>query len=246
MVAEAPGCPPDGRMFAALQLFVANRKFDMRGAFSHQDFSTGEEIAHAVTHGLGVLGSVVGLVLMVTRAIPRGSVMLTVGVTIFGASMVILYTASTLYHALTAKRAKHIFELLDYSAIYVLIAGSYTPLALVILGGAWGWWVLGVVWGLAVLGILYEVVLHRRWKLLSLAFYLILGWLAVAVIKPLSAALPTAGMIWLGAGGLAYTGGSVFYAWRGFPYHHAVWHLFVLAGTLCHFICVWEYVIPAV
>lgn len=217
----------------------------MRGAFAHKGYSTGEEIAHAITHGLGVLASLAGLILMVSRAASQGGTLLLVGVTVFGVSMVLLYTSSTLYHALTHQRAKRVFELMDYSAIYVLIAGTYTPLALVVLGGAWGWWVFGVVWGLAIVGILYEVVLLRRWKLLSLAFYLVLGWLAVVVIKPLSATLPTAGLIWLGAGGLAYTGGSVFYAWRGFPYHHAVWHLFVLVGTLCHFVCVWQYVIPA-
>lgn len=216
----------------------------MRGAFAHQGFSRGEEIAHAVTHGIGVLGSVAGLVVLVVQAAQRGGARLVVGVTVFGVSMVILYTASTLYHALTAKRAKRVFELLDHGAIYLLIAGSYTPFALVTLGGAWGWSILGTVWGLAVLGILYEVVLHRPWKWLSLAFYLGLGWLLLVVIKPLMAVLPREALMLLAASGVAYTGGTIFYAWRGFPYHHAVWHVFVLAGTAFHFVCVLRYVIP--
>lgn len=217
----------------------------MRGAFAHEDFPRGEEIAHAITHGLGVLGSVALLVVMVVLAADRGGARLVVGVSVFGASMVILYTASTLYHALTAQRAKRVFRLLDHGAIYLLIAGTYTPFLLVVLGGDRGWTLLGVVWGLAVLGIVYEVVLRRPWKWVSLASYIGLGWLMVIAIRPLVAALPSGGLLLLGLGGLAYTGGAVFYAWRAFPYHHAVWHLCVLAGTGCHAACVLRYVIPA-
>ncbi len=217
----------------------------MRGAFAHEDFSRGEEIAHAVTHGIGVLGSLAGLFLMIVRASGRGDPLLLAGVTVFGASMVILYTASTLYHALTARRAKRVFMFLDYGAIYLLIAGTYTPFLLVAVGGTRGWTLFGVVWGLAVLGIVYEVVLQRPWKKVSLGFYLLLGWLIVVAARPLAAALPTGGLVLLGAGGLAYTGGAVFYAWRAFPYHHAVWHLCVLIGTGCHLVCVLRYVIPS-
>jgi hemolysin III len=217
----------------------------MRGAFAHEDFPRGEEIAHAITHGLGVLGSVALLVVMVVLAADRGGARLVVGVSVFGASMVILYTASTLYHALTAQRAKRVFRLLDHGAIYLLIAGTYTPFLLVVLGGDRGWTLLGVVWGLALLGIVYEVVLRRPWKWVSLASYIGLGWLMVIAIRPLVAALPSGGLLLLGLGGLAYTGGAVFYAWRAFPYHHAVWHLCVLAGTGCHAACVLRYVIPA-
>jgi hemolysin III len=217
----------------------------MRGAFAHEDFPRGEEIAHAITHGLGVLGSVALLVVMVVLATDRGGARLVVGVSVFGASMVILYTASTLYHALTAQRAKRVFRLLDHGAIYLLIAGTYTPFLLVVLGGDRGWTLLGVVWGLALLGIVYEVVLRRPWKWVSLASYIGLGWLMVIAIRPLVAALPSGGLLLLGLGGLAYTGGAVFYAWRAFPYHHAVWHLCVLAGTGCHAACVLRYVIPA-
>jgi len=216
----------------------------MRGAFTHGPFSRGEEIAHAITHGLGVLGSLAGLAILIVRAADRGDARLVVGVTIFGACMVILYASSTLYHALTGRRAKRVFELMDYGAIYLLIGGTFTPFALVVLGGRWGWSSLAVIWGLAAAGIVYEVVLHRPWKWLSLAFYLGVSWLMVITVKPLAAALPTDAIVLLAAGGLAYTGGAVFYAWRGFPYHHALWHVFVLIGTACHYWCVLEYVIP--
>ncbi len=184
------------------------------------------------------------MVILIVLAATRGDARLVVGVSIFGASMVILYTASTLYHALTPPRAKYVFELMDHGAIYLLIAGSYTPFALNVLGGAWGWSSFGIVWGLSLLGIVYEVVLRRPWKWLSLAFYLGLGWLMVGVVKPLSAVLPSAALMLIGAGGVAYTVGAVFYAWRGFRFHHMVWHLFVMAGTGCHFNCVLLYVIP--
>ncbi len=197
-----------------------------------------------MTHGIGALISIAGLVILVVLAATRGDAMMVVGVSVFGASMVILYTASTLYHALIPKRAKDIFELMDHGAIYLLIAGTFTPFALVVIGGAWGWSSFGVVWGLATLGIVYEVVFRRPWKWLSLAFYLGLGWFMLVAAKPLAAVLPPGGLMLLAAGGLAYTGGAVFYAWRGFRYHHAVWHLFVLAGTTCHFFCVLKYVIP--
>ncbi|MDY0109857.1 MAG: hemolysin III family protein [Candidatus Krumholzibacteria bacterium] len=217
----------------------------MRGAFAHERFSRGEEIAHAITHGLGALGSAAGLVVLVVRAVQHGDVRLLIGVTAFGAAMLTLYAASTLYHALTAARAKRVFKLLDHGAIYLLIAGTYTPFCLITLSGGWGWTLFGLAWGLAILGIVYEVVLGRPWRRLSLVFYLALGWLIVIAVKPLMAALPSQALQWLLFGGLAYTGGAVFYAWRGFPYHHAIWHLWVLAGTGLHYAAVLKYVIPA-
>ncbi len=216
----------------------------MRGTFTHEGFSRREEIAHAITHGIGVLASVAGLVILVVLAATRGDARLVVGVSIFGASMVILYTASTLYHAWAENRAKRVFELMDHGAIYLLIAGSFTPFGLSVLGGGWGWSTLGSIWGLAVLGIIYEVVFRRPWKKVSLAFYLGLGWLAVVPVKQLAAVLPTNCLWLLAAGGLAYTGGAFFYAWRGFRYHHAVWHLFVMLGSGLHYACVLLYVIP--
>ena len=217
----------------------------MRGTFKHDRFSCGEEIAHAITHGVGVLGSAVGLVFLVVQAVGRGDPRLVVSVSIFGATMLALYSASTLYHALTRRRAKLVFELLDHGAIYLLIAGTYTPFTLSVLGGRWGWTLFGLCWGLAVLGILYEVVWRRPWKRLSLVFYLALSWLAAVAVKPLAAVLPPQALLLMGAGGVAYSAGAVFYAWRAFPYHHAVWHLFVLAGTALHYFCVLRFVIPA-
>lgn len=216
----------------------------MRGHFKHEGFSTGEEIAHAVTHGIGALLSVAGLIILVVMAAQRGDARTVVGVSIFGACMVLLYTASTLYHALTPEKAKEVFKLMDHAAIYMLIAGSYTPFGLVVLGGGWGWSTFSTVWGLAFLGIIYEVVFKRPWKWLSLAFYLLLGWLLLIPAKPLAAVMPDAALWLIVAGGVAYSGGAVFYAWRGFRYHHAVWHLFVMAGTALHWYCVMRYVIP--
>ena len=216
----------------------------MRGSFAEKGFSQGEEIAHAITHGIGAVASIAALVIMVVFAAQRGGARLIVGVSIFGASMVILYSASTLYHALTPKRAKRFFELMDHGAIYLLIAGSFTPFSLVVLGGGWGWSSLGTVWGFAIMGIIYEVVLKRPWKWLSLTFYIGLGWMMLIPAKPLSALMPHNALVLIVAGGVAYTGGAVFYAWRGFRYNHAVWHLFVMAGTACHFVCVLKYVIP--
>ncbi len=217
----------------------------MPGLAEHRRFSAGEEIAHAITHGIGALGSLSGLIALVVAAVGQGSLRLLVGVTVFGATMVTLYAASTFYHALTAVRAKKVFRLLDHGAIYLLIAGTYTPFCLVTLGERWGWTVFGISWGLAILGIVYEVVLKRPWKRLSLVFYLALGWLIVIAIKPLTAALPPPALLLLLLGGLAYTGGAVFYVWRAFPYHHAIWHLCVLAGTAMHYLCVLKYVVPA-
>jgi hemolysin III len=216
----------------------------MRGAFAHEDFSTGEEIAHAITHGLGVLGSVAALVLMVVKAADRGGAQLITGVSIFGAALVLLYLSSTLYHALIPPRAKRVFELLDYAMIYVLIAGTYTPFTLSVLGGGWGWSIFGVAWGFAVLGIIYEVVLKRPSKRLSLLMYLLMGWLMIIAVKPLTAAMEPQALLLVAAGGLFYTGGAVFYAWRGFPYHHMVWHLCVVLGSFMHFLCVYFHVIP--
>jgi len=191
-----------------------------------------------------VLCSIVGLFFLLLKAIPVGDAKLTVGVSIFGFAMVLLYTSSTFYHALTNQRAKLVFQLMDHGSIYVLIAGTGTPFSLTVLQGPWGWSMLGVMWGLAILGILYEVVWRRPWKKLSLVFYLALGWVVVIAAKPLVEALPTNGLILIALGGACYTGGAVFYSWRLFPYHHAVWHLFVLGGTAFHWVCIYKYVIP--
>ncbi len=208
-------------------------------------YTRGEEIANSITHGVGSLLSIAGLVLLVVFAALRGDAWHVVGVSIFGASMILLYTASTLYHGFPWPRVKDLFRKFDHAAIYLLIAGTYTPFVLVNLRGPWGWTLFGLAWGLAVAGILFEVLTKRPPKWLSLGFYLGLGWLVVIAAKPLYQSVPTLGLLFLMLGGAAYTLGTLFYSWRKLPYHHAVWHLFVMAGTIMHFFSVYFGVIPA-
>lgn len=207
-------------------------------------YSVGEEIAHAVTHGVGLLLSIGGLVVLVVAASVRGDVWHVVGCAVFGVTLVLLYAASTLYHSIRHQRAKRVLRRLDWSAIFLLIAGSYTPLTLVSLRGGWGWTLLALVWGLAILGIVLQVTIPARVRRISLAIYLAMGWLAVIAVGPLVRSLHPEGLLLLFLGGMAYTLGLVFYGWRRLPYNHAIWHVFVLAGSACHFSCVFGYVIP--
>jgi len=206
--------------------------------------STAAEVANSITHGLGAVLSVVALVLLVVSAALKGTARHVVGGAIFGTSLVLLYCMSTIYHALTHRRAKQVFQILDHSAIYVLIAGTYTPFCLVTLRGAWGWSLFGVIWGLAALGITFKAIFGDRFEILSTAVYLGMGWLIVVAALPLYRALPGGGLAWLAAGGACYTFGVGFFAWRALRFHHAVWHLFVLGGSLCHAVAVLAYVMP--
>jgi hemolysin III len=205
-------------------------------------YSVSEEVAHALTHGLGLVASVGGLVALVTAAWLRGDAWHIAGGAIFGATLVLLYATSTLYHSSRCPRAKRFFQRLDHAAIFLLIAGTYTPFTLVSLHGSWGWTLLAIVWGLAILGIALEVVGNTR--RVSVALHLAMGWLIVIAAEPLARSLHPDGLLLLALGGLAYTFGVIFYAWQRLPYNHAVWHLFVLAGSICHFACVLGYVIP--
>ena len=209
-----------------------------------KDYSVAEEIAHAITHGVGLLLSIAALVTLVVFATSRGDAWHIVSVSIYGATLVLLYTASTFYHALTRPRAKSVFRILDHAAIYLLIAGTYTPFALVNLRGGWGWTLFGLVWGLAALGVVLETTASQRFKILSIILYLGLGWIAAIAVKPLLYSVESRGIVLLVAGGLAYTGGVGFYGWRRLRYHHAVWHMFVLVGSLFHFFAVLFYVRP--
>jgi hemolysin III len=202
----------------------------------------GEEIANAITHGVGAALSVAGLVVLVVRAALYATAWHVVSCAIFGATLILLYMNSTLYHAITAKRAKHVFHVLDHASIYVLIAGTYTPFALVTLRGGWGWTLFGIVWALALMGVVLKAVFIGRRPKLSLALYVAMGWVAVIAFGPLVRALGWHGFAWLLAGGVAYTMGVVFFSsrWR---YAHSVWHLFVLAGSVCHFWAVYRYVV---
>ncbi len=203
--------------------------------------SLGEEIANSVTHGVGALASIAALPILMVVAVSRGDPWQVVGGAIFGATLIMLYVASTLYHALPHPRAKRVFRVLDHSAIYLLIAGTYTPFALGALRGPWGWALLGAVWTLAALGITAKATLGFRFPRLSTAVYVAMGWLALIAAQPLLAHVGVAGLMWLLAGGLCYTAGVVFFAWERLRYGHMVWHLFVAAGSVCHFFAVLWY-----
>jgi len=207
-------------------------------------YSLGEEIAHAATHGVGALLSIAGLISLVVAAALRGSAWHVTGAAVFGVTLVLLFTASTLYHAISHRRAKRVFQRLDHAAIFLLIAGTYTPFTLVNLRGAWGWTLLGLVWGLAILGIVLQTAAPQRARRLSLALYLVMGWMVVIAAEPLVQSIHPDGLALLVLGGVVYTLGVVFYAWQRLPYNHAIWHVFVLAGSACHFSCVLGYVIP--
>ena len=207
-------------------------------------YTVGEEIANSVTHGVGVAFSIVALTLMVVWAARNGDGWSLAGALVFGVSLVLLYTGSTLYHAIPFPRARHVFKIIDHSAIYLLIAGTYTPFTFVTLRDHGGWWMFAIVWTLAAAGMALEAFWVYRPRWLSAVVYLGMGWLVVTMWGPLWANLPHNGMWLLVAGGLAYTLGTVFYVLKRVRYMHMVWHLFVLAGSACHFLAVLLYVIP--
>ena len=203
--------------------------------------SLGEEIANSVSHGIGLLAALVAFPILVISALNRGDLAGTVGATVFATTMVLLYFASMLFHALPPNRAKRVFQILDHSAIYLLIAGTYTPFTLGVLRGAWGWTLFGLVWGLAVVGTVFKTLGGVRYTTFSTWVYLAMGWLVLIAIGPVWALVPRWGLFWLVAGGIAYTAGTVFFMAERIRYFHFVWHLFVVAGTACHFIAVLWY-----
>lgn len=207
----------------------------------HRIQTLGEEIANSVSHGLGLLAAIAAAPFLIMAATHYGSASI-VGASVFAATMMLLYLTSTLYHALPAGRAKRIFMRLDHGAIYIFIAGSYTPFSLGALGGAWGWSLFGVVWGMAAIGVVLKAFDRLSHPWISTGLYLAMGWLVVVAAVPLAHRVPLAGIAWLVAGGLAYTIGVVFFALDSrLKYAHAVWHGFVMAGTACHFIAVLGY-----
>ncbi len=203
-----------------------------------------EERANALSHGFAAVLSAAALVVLVLESVKSGSMMHLLGSTVFGVSLVILYVCSTLLHSATQEQAVARYEMLDHAAIYLLIAGTYTPLLLVLRHGAIGSWMLFVIWGLACVGVTLKFLFPGRYMTFSIGQYLLMAWLIVLIIKPLQLVLPQEGMIWLLMGVFLYSFGSIFYFWRGIRYHHAIWHLFVTAGSLCHFIAIYEYVLP--
>ncbi len=204
--------------------------------------SRAEEMANAISHGVALLGSIAAIPILIVGAVRDGGAAAVVGASIFGVSLLLLYSASTIYHALSAGKAKRIFLILDHSAIYFLIAGTYTPFALGVLYGSWGWSLFGVIWALALAGVLFKALLGVRYKRLSTLLYVLMGWLVVVAVQPLMASMSVAGLLWLLAGGVFYTAGVVFFAIDGrIRYAHFVWHLFVIAGSLCHCVAVFWY-----
>jgi hemolysin III len=202
------------------------------------DIMNRQELANTLTHGVGVLAALVGGVLLITMASLRGDPWRIVGAAVFTATLVLLYTASTLYHAASSPRAKRRLKVLDHASIYLLIAGTYTPFTLGGLRGGWGWSLFGVIWGLAVAGVVFKLFAAGRFPRASTAIYLAMGWLILIAVGPMARSLSPAVMGWLLAGGLAYTLGTIFYHNRRFTYAHAVWHGFVLAGSVCHAVAV--------
>ncbi len=216
----------------------------MSGSVQKPDYSYAEEIANSITHGIGALLSIGGLAVLVGFASVHGNVWHITTCSIFGATMILSYVASTLYHSITHPDAKRILRVIDHAAIYLLIAGTYTPFTLINLRGPWGWSLFGTIWGIAILGVVLKISMLGRISGISTAIYLAMGWIVVLAIKPLLSSVEIGGLSLLVLGGLAYSFGIIFYAWEKLPYNHAIWHLFVLVGSLCHFFAILLYVIP--
>ena len=208
--------------------------------------SSAERLFNSITHGIGFVLSVVALILMVVYASYNSDAWSIVGVSIFGTTLILLYMSSTLYHAFPKGRLKQIFQLLDQSFIYLLIAGTYTPVLLITLRNPLGWTVFGLVWAMAIGGITHRIFFFDKLKFLTLVSYITMGWLSLIVFKSILKAAPTELVVWLLIGGVFYTGGLIFYRWERLPFNHAIWHLFVLGGSFSHFMGIYIYLIPSV
>jgi hemolysin III len=208
-------------------------------------YGFGDELASSVIHGIGILLSIIGLAVLVVHAASHGTASDVLASAVYGVSLILLYTASTLYHSIRAESARRLLRTLDHIAIFLLIAGTYTPFTLIALRGTWGWSLFGIVWSLALLGTALELGLLKRYRRFAVLLYVAMGWVGIIAFRPLLAHLQTGGMVLLLAGGVAYTLGVPFYLWRKLPYHHSVWHFFVLAGSVLQFLAVFFYVVPA-
>ena len=207
-------------------------------------YSLREDFANSIIHGVGFILSIIGMCVLIAFASIYGNAWHVISCSIYGSTLVFLYTASTLYHSIQLAKAKRVLRVLDHSTIFLLIAGTYTPFTLVNLRGPWGWSLFGVIWALAVIGILFQTTMLRKGAVVSVAFYVTMGWVVVVAIKPMLSLVDTGGLVLLLLGGVAYTTGVVFYLWRQMPYNHAIWHVFVLAGSALHFFSILLYVIP--
>ena len=208
--------------------------------------SSREEIANTITHGVGLGFAIAAVSVLVVFASLRGTAWHIVSCSIYGGTLVILYLASTLYHWVQSPVAKRLLKIFDHCSIYLLIAGSYTPFTIVSIQGGWGWTLFGLIWGMAILGIVFKTFHTGKYEAFSTMLYLAMGWIVIIAIKPLFASIPLMGFLWIVAGGLLYTFGVLFYCLDRIPFFHAIWHVFVLGGSACHFFAVLFYVLPPV
>lgn len=203
-----------------------------------------EEIANTVTHGFGLVLSIAGFIFLVSLAGIDGDFWQMTSSLVYGSSLVVLYAASTFYHGATSPKLKRRLQIVDHCCIYLLIAGSYTPITLIVLRGSFGQGLFAFVWAFAVAGILLKIFFGKRFMIASVFSYLLMGWIGVIAIQPVFAALGLMPIALIVAGGIAYSVGVIFFAWSRLPHHHAIWHLFVLAGSICHFLAIAIYIIP--
>ncbi len=203
-----------------------------------------EELANSLTHGFGLILSLAGMAALVNLSWAKGSIHI-VSCSIYGATLVLVYAASTLYHSAQRPQIKHYFRIFDQVAIYLVIAGTYTPFTLINLRGFWGWTLLGMVWGLALMGIVFKIVFVNRYKAVTIVLYVLIGWMAVVAAKPIIDTIPLGCLALILGGGVAYSMGLVFFAWEKLPFHHTIWHIFVLVGSIFHYCAVIFYVLPA-
>jgi hemolysin III len=208
-------------------------------------YTLGEEIAHGITHGIGTGLSIAGLTLLLVLSVLHGDVYQVVSFSVYGATLIILYLASTLYHSFQQPAVKRVFKVIDHASIFLLIAGTYTPFLLVAIRGVWGWTLLVIVWGLAILGVSLKALFIHRFQKLSVLAYILMGWLSVVAIKELLDNIPLGGLILVAVGGIVYTVGIIFYALKRIRFSHAIWHVFVLGGSVCHYFAVLLYLAPA-
>jgi hemolysin III len=222
---------------------VLNKMMKQKETNPTKTYTFGEELANSITHGIGTTLSIAGLVVLVVLAVLHGDVWHIVSFSIYGSTLILLYLASTLYHSFKNEKVKHILKIVDHASIYILIAGTYTPFMLVSIRGPWGWSIFGLIWGLALTGIIFKAFFIGKFKKVSVFVYVLMGWLCVIALKEMLTNIPTGGLLWLLAGGIFYSSGVIFYLMHKIPYHHAIWHIFVLAGSICHYFSILFYVL---
>jgi hemolysin III len=203
-----------------------------------------EEFANSLTHGIGLVMSLAGAATLIFLTWTKGSRVHVAGCSVYGVTLVLVYAASTIYHSVQKPQIKHYFRLFDQVAIYLVIAGTYTPFTLINLRGFWGWTLLALVWSLSLFGVVFKIIFVNRYKAVSYGLYVVIGWLAIIAAKPIIETVPLGGLAWILAGGLAYMTGLVFFAWDRIPFNHTIWHVFVIIGSVCHFCAVMFYVLP--